>query len=241
MAKTTKTGITVSAPMMNMGGKDFVKNVHGNADDSGKRDITNPDSDGYVHDTYPLREGLMRPPVGVSNNNFEFFDIDTMRQQVARGERIWPETLINGAVAISNLIDRIIMRASSDGQYFSGDRRQDRIRELQWYIDMMINHIRLARELILMYGSKLEHNAVTRMNRTLSDLERYGTFATLFLKRNSTSGTVNSWIEQTGFQAPSAYTKGSKGLLGNCSTTGQVVTGFVVGAAIFALYKTCRK
>ncbi len=54
---------------------------------------------------------------------------------------------------------------------------------------------------------------------------------------------VNNWVKQTGFQAPSplAPTKGSKGLLGNCSTAGQVVTGLVVGGAIFALYKTCKK
>ena len=54
---------------------------------------------------------------------------------------------------------------------------------------------------------------------------------------------VNNWVKQTGFQAPSPLTptKGSKGLLGNCSTAGQVVTGLVVGGAIFALYKTCKK
>jgi hypothetical protein len=54
---------------------------------------------------------------------------------------------------------------------------------------------------------------------------------------------VNTWVKQTGFQAPSPLTptKGSKGLLGNCSTAGQVVTGLVVGGAIFALYKTCKK
>lgn len=59
----------------------------------------------------------------------------------------------------------------------------------------------------------------------------------------STGEAVNSWVKQTGFEAPSplAPTKGSKGLLGNCSTAGQVVTGLVVGGAIFALYKTCKK
>ena len=52
---------------------------------------------------------------------------------------------------------------------------------------------------------------------------------------------VQSWVKETGFQAPSAYTKGSKGILGNCSPVGEIVTGIVVGGAIFALYKTCRK
>jgi hypothetical protein len=61
--------------------------------------------------------------------------------------------------------------------------------------------------------------------------------------REKAMNPVNTWVKQTGFQAPSplAPTKGSKGLLGNCSTAGQVVTGLVVGGAIFALYKTCKK
>lgn len=59
----------------------------------------------------------------------------------------------------------------------------------------------------------------------------------------STGEAINSWVKQTGFQAPSplAPTKGSKGLLGNCSPVGEIVTGIVVGGAIFALYKTCKK
>jgi len=61
--------------------------------------------------------------------------------------------------------------------------------------------------------------------------------------REKVMNPVNTWVKQTGFQAPSPLTptKGSKGLLGNCSTAGQVVTGLVVGGAIFALYKTCKK
>ncbi len=269
MAKTPgKTSFVVSQPMMMGGGKDFqkgVQNVRGITDgigvEGGRRQNTSPDSYeepvSYILSVYrELRDriGLFRDSASVidllnraglylSLVERDWYAVSGLMRNgntggfVVRGQNDLMRNLNSAGLDLEQAAVRMGPRSVTP--LADQDLFANLMGQLQMYrarlLSMSIDPTNPAWDYL--WNTRASYDPSTRASQdSLNE-------PSIADATEKAMNPVNTWVKQTGFQAPSPLTptKGSKGLLGNCSTAGQVVTGLVVGGAIFALYKTCKK
>ncbi len=269
MAKTPgKTSFVVSQPMMMGGGKDYQKSgqsVRGITDgigvEGGRRQNTSPDSYeepvSYVLRVY--RE--LRDRIGLFRDSASVIDLlNRAGLYLSLVERDW--YAVSGLMRNGNTVG-FVVRGQNDlmrnlnsagldleqAAVRMGPRSVTSLADQDLFANLM-GQLQMYRARLLsmsidptspawdyLWNMRASYDPSTRASQ-----ESWNE-PSIADAREKVMNPVNTWVKQTGFQAPSplAPTKGSKGLLGNCSTAGQVVTGLVVGGAIFALYKTCKK
>lgn len=248
MAKTTKTSITASSPVMSMGGTDMIMKKGGVIDPTEvieRRGSYQFPSTSSIMSQY----STLRNQLGLSYDN-----IISTRDLLNRAglklslvERDWPtlsqSLASNPGFAFPSLV--VLMRNLNDAGL---DLQAVRVRS----DDLMLGRDGNLVPASLDRANSQEFQMFDSLARAALGYVEYlrsmgvdpiGTNwypSMVGVSSTSPEPDINSWVKKTGFQAPS-MTKGSNGLLGDCSMTGQVITGLVVGGAILALYKTCKK